>query len=74
MSEDTTIPGFDEINATDDGLEGTFTQVVSCAVDNGSIERRRQGLRAKLEREDFERKRQRKYKFLNTFRNLLKGF
>ncbi len=62
------------MDTTDDGLEGTFTQVVSCAVDNGSIERRRQDLRAKLEREEFERKKQRKYKFLNIFRNLLKGF
>ncbi len=74
MNENTTITGIDGMDTTDDGLEGTFTQVVSCAVDNGSIERRRQGLRAKLEREEFERKKQRKYKFLNIFRNLLKGF
>ena len=73
MNDDTTYTGFDEMDATDDSLMRTYTQVVSCAVGD-RVERRRQSLRAKLEREQFEREKQLENSFTSTFRNLLKGF
>ena len=74
MNDDTTYTGFDEMDATDDSLMRTYTQVVSCAVGDKSQERRRQSLRAKLEREQHEREHQLESTFISTFRNLLKGF
>ena len=74
MNDDTTYTGFDEMDATDDSLMRTYTQVVSCAVGDTFVERRRQSLRAKLEREQYEREQQLESSFTSTFRNLLKGF
>ena len=74
--EDTTFTGFDGSEHTDNSLMRTYTQVVSCAVGENRVERRRQSLRAKLEREAFEREEQVKLDniFTRSFRNLLKGF
>ncbi len=76
MHEDTTFTGFDEMDETDDSLMRTHTQVVSCAVGEERVERRRQSLRAKLEREQYEREENDKLEsmFTRSFRNLLKGF
>ena len=74
MNDDTTHTGFDEMDATDNSLMRTYTQVVSCAVGDTFVERRRQSLRAKLEREQYEREKQLANSFTSTFRNLLKGF
>ena len=73
MNDDTTYTGFDEMEATDNSLMRTYTQVVSCAVGEERVERRRQSLRAKLEREQYERE-QLENTFARSFRNLLKGF
>ena len=53
MNDDTTTTGFDGMDATDDSLLRTYTQVGSCAVGDNFVERRRQSLRAKLEREKY---------------------
>ncbi len=74
MNNDTTFTGFDEMDATDDSLMRTYTQVASCAVGDRSVERKRQSLRAKLEREQHEREQQLENMFIKSFRNLLKGF
>lgn len=74
MYDDTTYTGFDAIEATDSSIMRTYTQVVSCAVGDNNMERRRQSLRAKLEREQYEREQELENKFVQTFRNLLKGF
>jgi hypothetical protein len=55
---------------TDTNLSLTFTQIASCVVGAEYIEHRRQSLRAKLERELYERKKLRQQSFSNTFRNL----
>ncbi len=55
---------------TDDNLSTTFTQIASCVIGAEFIEHRRQSLRAKLERERFERKKLRQQSFSSTFRNL----
>jgi hypothetical protein len=61
---------------TDTSLPITYTQVASCAVGNNRaeqrqrIERRRQTLRAKLEREAYERQKQLENSFIQTFRNI----
>ena len=55
---------------TDTNLSLTFTQIASCVIGAEFIEHRRQSLRAKLERELFERKKNRQQSFSNTFRNL----
>ncbi len=73
MNEDTTYTGLDEMEATDNSLMRTYTQIVSCAVGENKVERRRQSLRAKLEREQYEREKIEK-SFTRSFRNLLKGF
>ena len=73
MNDDTTYTGFDEMEATDNSLMRTYTQIVSCAVGENKVERRRQSLRAKLEREQYEREKVEK-SFTRSFRNLLKGF
>lgn len=74
MNDDTTYTGFDEMDATDNSIMRTYTQVVSCAVGSNKLERRRQSLRAKLEREQYERQDQIEGIFTRSFRNLLKGF
>ncbi|MCP4765827.1 MAG: hypothetical protein GY875_06090 [Gammaproteobacteria bacterium] len=48
----------------------TYTQVASCALGPDGVERRRQGLRARLERERYERELKRQKSFINVFRNL----
>lgn len=48
----------------------TYTQVVSCAYGGDGTERRRQGLRARLERERYERELKQQKSFINVFRNL----
>ncbi len=48
----------------------TYTQVVSCALAPDGIERRRQGLRARLKRERYERELERQKSLINVFRNL----
>jgi len=55
---------------TDTNLSTTFTQIASCVVGAEFIEHRRQSLRAKLERELYERKKLQQQSFSNTFRNL----
>jgi hypothetical protein len=57
-------------NDTETNLSITFTQIASCVVGAEFIEHRRQSLRAKLERELYERKKNRQQSFSNTFRNL----
>jgi hypothetical protein len=61
------------INMGDDtvtNLSITFTQIASCVVGAEFIEHRRQSLRAKLERENYERKKLQQQSFSNTFHNL----
>jgi hypothetical protein len=76
MNEDTTNSGIDRMDNTDTSLPITYTQVASCAVGNDRIdhreriERRRQTLRAKLEREAYERQKQLENSFIQTFRNI----
>ena len=55
---------------TDTDLSLTFTQIASCVIGAEFIEHRRQSLRAKLERESYERKKLQQQSFSNTFRNL----
>ena len=74
MNDDITTTGFDEMEATDNSLMRTYTQIASCAVGDTFVERRRQTLRAKLEREQYEREQQLENMFIKSFRNLLKGF
>lgn len=74
MKDDTTFSVFDELDATDNSLMRTYTQVASCAVGDQRLERRRQSLRARLEREQYEREQQQLEKsFTRSFCNLLKG-
>jgi hypothetical protein len=76
MNEDTTNSGIDRMDNTDTSLPITYTQVASCAVGNDRIdhreriERRRQTLRAKLEREAYKRQKQLENSFIQTFRNI----
>jgi hypothetical protein len=63
----------DDINQgdnTDTNLSLTFTQIASCVIGAEFIEHRRQSLRAKLERENYERKKLQQQSFSNTFHNL----
>lgn len=55
---------------TDNSLPITYTQVASCAIGNDRVERRRQTLRAKLEREAYDRQKQLENSFIQTFRNI----
>jgi len=64
----------DQTDFTDTSLSTTFTQIASCVVGAEFVEHRRQSLRAKLERENFEREKLRKQSFSNTFRNLFSLF
>jgi hypothetical protein len=70
MSDDTTIDRLEVRDTTEGGLTVTYTQVASCACGNDPQERRRQSLRAKLERETYERQKQLENTFMSTFRNL----
>ncbi len=76
MNEDNTNTGFNGMDNTNNSLPITYTQVASCVVGNnrvdhrGRIERRRQTLRAKLEREAYERQKQLENSFIQTFRNI----
>ena len=74
MNDDTTYTGTHATDATDSSIMRTFTQIVSCAVGDSFVDRRRQSLRAKLEREQYERELELENSFTKTFRNLLKGF
>lgn len=74
MNDDTTFTGLDAMDATDNSLMRTYTQIVSCAVGDTLVERRRQSLRARLEREQYEREQELQNSFTRSFRNLLKGF
>ena len=55
---------------TDTNLNLTYTQIACCVIGAEYIEHRRQSLRAKLERDQFERAKYRQRSFTNTFRNL----
>ena len=76
MSEDNTNTGINGMDNTDNSLPITYTQVASCAIGGDRvehrdrIERRRQTLRAKLEREAYERQKQLENSFIQTFRNI----
>ena len=70
MSNDTGHNKSNQSDNTDTSLTITYTQIASCAVNPEFTERRRQGLRAKLERERFNREQCRQKSFANTFRNL----
>ena len=48
----------------------TYTRIASCAFGPGGTDRRRQGLRARLKREFYERELKRQKSFINVFRNL----
>jgi hypothetical protein len=71
MDNDTTYTGIDALDSTDNSLSKTYTQVASCAFGKNKVERRRQSLRAKLERERYERQQKLEQSFINTFRNLI---
>ena len=76
MSDDTTIDGLvlrdtaELRDVTEGGLTVTYTQVASCACGIDPQERRRQSLRARLEREAYERRQELENTFMSTFRNL----
>jgi len=70
MSDDTTIDRLEVRDTTEGNLTITYTQVASCACGNDPGERRRQSLRARLEREAYERQQQLENTFMSTFRNL----
>ena len=70
MNDDTTFTGIDNPEFTGSQGEVTYTQVASCAVGDNHLERRRQSLRARLEREQYERDKQMQNSFIETFRNL----
>jgi hypothetical protein len=55
---------------TDSNLTVTYTQVASCIVGDHAVERRRQSLRARLERERYERQKDLEQSFISSFRNL----
>ena len=70
MNDDIKFIGIDEMDATESSLSRTNTQVASCAFGSSKVERRRQSLRARLERESYERRKQLESSFVGTFRNL----
>ena len=69
MNQDTTYTGIDETGNTDSSLTITYTQIASCAFGNDPADRRRRSLRARLERERFERQKRLEHSFITTFRN-----
>ena len=60
----------DKSDVTDTNLSNTCTQIASSVIGAEYTEHRHQSLRAKLERESFEREELRQQSFSNTFRNL----
>ncbi len=70
MSKITNNGELNQSDNTDTNLSLTYTQIASCVVGAEYTEHRRQSLRAKLERERFERKKLRQQSFSSTFRNL----
>jgi hypothetical protein len=70
MSYVTIYGEMDQSDNTDTNLSLTFTQIASCVVGAEYIEHRRQSLRAKLERESYERNKIRQQSFSHIFRNL----
>ena len=76
MSDEITFAGMDERDSTDITSCKTatdFTQVASCSMGSTHKERRRQSLRAKLEREHFDHEQEVEQTFVTTFRNLFKN-
>ena len=73
MKDDMTENELDNTDFNDptgSGITDTnFTQVASCAVGDARVEQRRQSLRAKLEREQYERDAKLQESFITTFRN-----
>jgi len=74
MNDDTSCSEADAMDASDNSNKGTYTRAVSCAVGDRFVKPLRQSLRAKLERERHERKKQLENSFIFSFRNLLKDF
>ena len=77
MNNETKSTGMNEIEGTDAVSSQTvtdFTQIASCIGGNtpNPKERRRQSLRAKLEREQFDRDMQAEENLMTTLRNLFK--
>ena len=76
MSDEITFTGMDKMDNTDLTSSKTvtdFTQVASCAMGSIHKDRRRQSLRAKLEREQFDREQEVEETFITTFRKLFKN-
>ena len=73
MNDDTTLSAFEQLDMTDSSLMRTYTQVVSCLVGSELVERRRQSLRAKLEREKYEREKELENSFISTIRNIFRA-
>ena len=73
MKDDMNLNDLDNTDfseVTGGGITDTnFTQVASCAVGDPLVEQRRQSLRAKLEREQYERDAKLQHSFITTFRN-----
>ncbi len=70
MSKNLNHQELNQSDDTDTNLSLTFTQISSCVIGAEYIEHRRQSLRAKLEREQFERAKHRQPSFAGTLRNL----
>ena len=68
MSDENSRPKMEDPDNTSSPI--TYTQVASCALAPDGVDRRRQGLRASLERESYERELKREKTFINVFRNL----
>ncbi len=71
MSDDNANDKIEDLDNTDS--TATFTQIASCAygpTEDGCVDRRRQGLRARLKRERYEYELKKQKSFINTFRNL----
>ena len=60
----------DKGDVTDNSLSLTYTQIASSVIGAEYTEHRQQSLRAKLERESFEREELRPQSFSDTFRDL----
>ena len=76
MSDEIKLTGMVENDGRDEASSKTvtdFTQIASCVGGKTPKERRRQSLRAKLEREQFDRDIQGDENFITTLRNLFKN-
>ena len=73
MSDESKSDGMESTGVSDTAEKTVtdFTQVASCAV-GAKPERRRQNLRAKLEREQFDRQKEMDQSFLTTLRSMFK--